>query len=132
MKSNAVFYILLVVLGAVDAWLLAHPNLLGKLGILFYNYDMIKTIPRAFMTVGATIAVCLLLGWGIQKLQKPISTIVLGLLTVGAIGLIINTYMKFSAGTYAYTGTGFKTGAVLLPVIIALIFGESLGKVLKK
>lgn len=132
MKSNLFFYVLLAILGAIDAWLLAHPNLLGKLGILFYNYDMIKTLPRAFMTVGVTLLGCVLLGWGLQKLQKPMSLLALGLLTLGAVGLTINTYLKFSSGTYAYTGAGFKAGAVLLPILMAVVFGERLFGLMKK
>jgi len=102
------------------------------MGILFYNYDMIKTVPRAFATVGATVVVSVLASLGLQRLKKPTSTLALGALTLGAFVLTINTYMKFSSGTYALTGSGFKTGAILMPVILALIFGEGLFKATKK
>jgi ABC-type transport system involved in cytochrome c biogenesis permease component len=40
--------------------------------------------------------------------------------------LLVDTYLKFSTGTYAMTGAGFKTGAMLMPLILVLIFGKNL------
>ncbi len=126
MKSNLSFYLILAVLVLADAWLLAHPNLLGKLGVLMYNYDMIKTFPRALATVGITTLIAVGITLFLQNKNKQTALLVLGLLTLSAAGLLINTYFKFSSGTYALTGAGFKTGALLMPIILLLVFGNGL------
>jgi ABC-type spermidine/putrescine transport system permease subunit I len=132
MKKDLFFYLLLAVLTAVDAWLLAHPNLLGKLGILFYKYDMLRTLPRAFATVAATVLVCLALAYLVAyKLPRPKSVWALVVLTLACLGLLVQTWLKFSAGSYALTGAGFKAGAVLLPAMMALIFGKTLYDIAK-
>ena len=132
MKQNFSFYLILVVLILVDAWLLAHPNLLGKLGILFFKYDMLRTFPRALATVGVTAAVCMAVAIWMQKIGGQIALAVLGVLTLASIGLVINTVLKFSSGSYAMTGAGFKTGAILMPIILVLIFGNGLWEVSKR
>ncbi len=126
MNRNLSFYLILVVLVVVDAWLLAHPNLLGKLGVLVFKYDMIRTFPRALATVGISALLSTLIVEFIPKAGKQTALIVLGILTVVSIGLLINTIMKFSSGSYALTGAGFKTGAILMPIILLLIFGNGL------
>lgn len=133
MKKHSLFYAVLAILVVVDAWLLAHPNLIGKFGILFYKYDMIKTLPRAFGTVAVSAIVSVLIGYVIEnKLSKPTSTIVSGSMVAITLGVLIQTYFKFSSGTYAMTGAGFKTGAVLMPAILFIIFGKTLIEVLGK
>lgn len=126
MKPNLSFYLILAVLVVADAWLLAHPNLLGKLGVLMYNYDMIKTFPRALATVGITTLVAVGVTTFMQKTSKQTALLVLGLLILSSVGLLINTYFKFSSGSYAMTGAGFKTGALLMPIILLLVFGNGL------
>jgi hypothetical protein len=124
MKQNPSFYFIILVLVVVDAWLLAHPNLLGKLGILFFKYDMIKTFPRALATVGLTTIAAAAIAIFIKRTSRQTALLVLGLLTIVSVGLLINTYFKFSAGSYAMTGSGFKTGALLTPIILILVFGN--------
>ncbi|TAF27056.1 MAG: hypothetical protein EAZ70_07955 [Runella slithyformis] len=125
MRKDLFFYVLLAVLTLVDAWLLAHPNLVGKLGILFFKYDMIKTLPRAFGTVTLVVLSCLSVGYVLQKqLSSGQSKWVLAFLVLACLGLLVQTYFKFSAGSYALTGAAFRTGAVLLPAIMALVFGK--------
>lgn len=127
MKKDLVFYVLLAVLALVDAWLLAHPNLMGKLGILFFKYDMIKTLPRAFGTVSFVVLSCLTMGYVVQnQLPSGKSKWVLAFLMLACLGLLVQTFFKFSSGSYALTGVAFRTGAVLLPAIMALIFGKRL------
>lgn len=127
MKSNLFFYLILAVLVVVDAWLLAHPNLLGKIGVMMFKYDMIRTFPRALATVGLTALVCQGIVLGLHlKATKKTTFAVLGAFLVLSIGILINTYFKFSSGTYAMTGAGFKTGAHLTPLILILIFGNGL------
>ncbi|MFN8343660.1 MAG: hypothetical protein U0X91_01575 [Spirosomataceae bacterium] len=124
MKQNPAFYFIILVLAVIDAWLLAHPNLIGKLGILFYKYDMIKTFPRALATVGLTAVAAVAITVFAKRTSRQTALMILGLLTLASIGLLVNTYFKFSSGTYAMTGSGFKTGALLTPIILLLIFGN--------
>lgn len=107
-------------------WLLAHPNLLGKLGILFFKYDMIRTFPRALATVGLSTLVAISISVFMKRTSRQTALMVLGLLTLASVGLLINTYFKFSAGSYAMTGSGFKTGALLMPLILIFVFGNGL------
>lgn len=126
MKSNLSFYLILVVLVIVDAWLLAHPNLLGKLGILFFKYDMIKTFPRALATVAITAAIGVAITFFAKKMNKQAALILILVLILLSLGLFVNTFLKFSSGSYAMTGAGFKTGALLMPIVLVLIFGNGL------
>jgi hypothetical protein len=50
MNKSLTSLLLLVVLGITDAYLLSHPNLIGKLGIFIYKHDYLKTFPRALAT----------------------------------------------------------------------------------
>jgi hypothetical protein len=70
MKQNPSFYFIILVLVVIDSWLLAHPNLLGKLGILFFKYDMIRTFPRALATVGLTAIMAIAIAIFIQKNEQ--------------------------------------------------------------
>jgi hypothetical protein len=126
MKPNLSYYLILAVLVVADAWLLAHPNLLGKLGVLMYNYDMIKTFPRALATVGITALVAVGITMFLGKVSKKTALLVLVVLLLASVGLLVNTYFKFSSGTYSMTGSGFKTGALLMPIMLVLIFGNGL------
>lgn len=126
MKQNPSFYFIILVLVVIDSWLLAHPNLLGKLGILFFKYDMIRTFPRALATVGLTTIVAIAISIFMKRTSRQTALLVLSLLTLASVGLLINTYFKFSAGSYAMTGSGFKTGALLTPIILILVFGNGI------
>ena len=130
MKPNWSFYAVIALMAVVAAWLLAHPNLIGKLGILFYNYDMIKNLPRAIMTVGITVLLCAIITWGAQR--TSFGRVLLAVLALSSAGLLVHTYLKFSSGSYALTGTGFKTGAVLVPLMMLLIFAEGLWRLVKR
>ena len=54
-------FLLLLVLSITDAYLLAHPNLVGRLGILLYKHSYIKTFPRALLTVLLVVGISVLL-----------------------------------------------------------------------
>lgn len=125
MRSNGFYYLVLFVLTVVDAWLLAHPNLIGRLGIFLYDYAMLETLPKAMATVGITVLVALLLAFGVKKLGKPMNIVAAVALTAMGVYAIFDTYVKFTTGTYQFTGSGFKTGAILLPVILTIIFGKT-------
>ena len=133
MKKDLTFYALLTVLTITDAWLLAHPNLIGRMGILFYKYSMLKTFPRSLATVSLTLITCLTISYFMQnKFPRRQSLWAMAILTLACVGLFIQTYFKFSTGSYALTGAGFKTGAVLLPALLTLIFGKGLYEILQK
>ena len=133
MKKDAPFFALLAVLTLVAAWLLAHPNLIGRFGVLFYNYSFIKTFPRAIATVGLTTMACLTISIFVQlKLPRRQAVWVLALLTLLFAALFVQTWFKFSKGTYALTGAGFKTGAILLPALLTLVFGKGMYETINK
>jgi hypothetical protein len=56
MKRMA-WWIVLISLITVDAYLIAKPNLLGKLGFIIYKYHYLRTFPRALLTVAIVVAV---------------------------------------------------------------------------
>ena len=56
---NPFFYILLFVLVILDAWLLAHPNLIGRAGVFFFEYEAIETFPKALGTVSLVVGLVL-------------------------------------------------------------------------
>lgn len=126
------YHFLLIILTITDAFLLAHPNLIGRVGILFYNYFYLKTFPRALLTVGITIGVA----WGLTELCKRAlsaraAVLVLALLLVGAVAILLNVYFKFSSGTYRLTGKAFIYGAHLLPILLISIFAQGIYEVFR-
>jgi hypothetical protein len=43
---------LLVVLVVVDSYLLSSPNLLGRIGLIIFHFNAIRTFPGALIAVG--------------------------------------------------------------------------------
>jgi membrane protease YdiL (CAAX protease family) len=132
MKNPFFFYLLLLLLVVTDAWLLAHPNLLGRIGVWLYKYDYLKTFPRALATVVLATAITLGIGYGIRRWAPKFASLLLGVLLVGALVILIQTVVQFSSGSYAYTGAGFKTGAVLLPLILVIVIVQNLWESFRK
>ena len=133
MNNRTFFYIALAILVLIDAWLLAHPNLVGKMGILMYKYDMIRTFPRALATVGLTLLFASILAEVLlNKLTIKNAQLVLGILLLASVGLFFQTWFKFSEGSYTLTGAGFKTGARLMPFLLVLVFGRSFAQSFQK
>lgn len=125
MNKNLTSALLLVVLGITDAYLLSHPNLIGKLGILIYKHDYLKTFPRALITVSLVIGVSIALCEIIKRGTKHRTAIGLFMaLMVAGLGLFIYVYTTFSSISYSMTGKSFIYGAHLLPVIMIGIFGR--------
>jgi len=125
MNKNLTSPILLVVLGITDAYLLSHPNLIGKLGILIYKHDYLKTFPRALATVGVVLGLSLLICEVIKRTTKKSTSIRLFLLLMAiGLGLFIYVYTSFSSLSYSMTGKAFIYGAHLLPVLLLGIFGR--------
>jgi hypothetical protein len=126
MRNNQFYYLVLFVLVVVDAWLLAHPNLIGQISIFWYDHDYLETLPKAMATVAVTVLVALLISFLISRaLSGSLAAVLAVTLFVVCLFAIFQTYTRFSTGTYQLMGSGFKTGAVLLPVILAIIFGKT-------
>lgn len=119
--------ILFSIIGVTDAYMISHPNLLGKIGVRLYNYDMIKTFPAALITVLCTLGVSLGLSYFLQN-QKTKTWAKYGLIVLLIISLAIflDVFFKFSSGSYAHTGKVFKYGMHLLPIMLIYIFAEGL------
>jgi len=123
---NPSFYILLLVLVVMDAWLLAHPNLIGKAGVFFFDYTYLETFPKALGTVSVVVGLTLFISWVIGRLSKPVSIgITVALLTASAYYLF-QSFTQYNSGIYKLTGAGFRAGAILLPGLLVLVFGEGL------
>ncbi|MDJ1472914.1 hypothetical protein QNI19_05665 [Cytophagaceae bacterium DM2B3-1] len=130
MRNQFIFFSLLLILIILDAWLLAHPNLLGKIGVWIYKYSYLKTFPRALGTVVLLSSLTLLLTWLIKHyFSLGTAKFIMGILLAGTTYILIQTIVQFSGGTYAHTGAGFKTGAILLPFILIIIVVKNLVEV---
>ena len=112
--------LLLLVLSVTDAYLLAHPNLIGKIGVLVYKHHYISNFPRALLTVmivvGLSLAVCEVVYRFTQKKTAIFSYLVL---TGIALFWFMYVFVTFSSFSYRITGKSFIYGAHLLPVILA-------------
>ena len=127
MTKNLTTTLLLVILGVTDAYLLSHPNLIGRIGILVYRHDYLKTFPRALATVFLVLGVCLFICEAIRRVRLPRQAIAWYLmLMVLGMALFSYVYVSFSSLTYGMTGKAFIFGAHLLPVLMVGIFGRYL------
>jgi hypothetical protein len=124
--KNPFFYVLLAVLIMLDGWLMAHPNLIGRAGVFFYDYNYLKTFPRALGTVFAVVVMALLLAWLFNKAGRTIAILLLLVLFVGSGYWFVTSFTQFNSGVYKLTGAGFRAGAVLLPLLVLLVFGKNL------
>lgn len=111
--------LLLLVLSVTDAYLLAHPNLIGKIGVLVYKHHYIRNFPRALLTVmivvAVSLAVCELVYRFTQKKTAIFSYLIL---TAIAVFWFMYVFVTFSSFSYRITGKAFIYGAHLLPVIL--------------
>ncbi|MCY7357291.1 MAG: hypothetical protein LH609_07425 [Rudanella sp.] len=122
---NPFFYILLVVLVVLNAWLLANPNLIGRVGVFLYEYDYISTFPRALGMVAAVVVVALLAGLAVRRFfGRAIALVVLAMLVVMGLLWVVQSVGQFTTGMYQFTGAGFKAGAMLLPGLVTLVFSK--------
>ncbi len=119
--------LLLTILGIADAYMVSHPNLIGTIGVWMYKYEMIKTFPKALLTVLCAMA----FSYGISnflqnKAKQKWAKYVLVFCLIASIATLIQIYFKFSAGSYALTGKVFKFGMHLFPILLIYIFGQGL------
>jgi hypothetical protein len=121
--------LLLLILSVTDAYLLAHPNLIGKIGVLVYKHSYIKNFPRALLTVVLVVGVSLLICELVYRFTKKKTALVIypAFITV-AVGWFMYVYITFSSFTYSITGKAFIYGAHLLPVILMGLYGRYLVK----
>jgi hypothetical protein len=124
--KNPFFYVLLAVLIVLDGWLMAHPNLIGRAGVFFYDYNYLKTFPRALATVSAVVAVALVIAWLFSKAGRVLAFLLLSVLLIAAGYWFIASFTQFNSGLYKLTGAGFRAGAILLPGLVVLVFGKTL------
>ncbi|WP_192579330.1 hypothetical protein [Dyadobacter aurulentus] len=117
--------LLLLVLTVTDAYLLAHPNLIGRIGIFIYKHIYIRNFPRALLTVmlavGISLALCEL---AYRFLGKKAAIVFFLVLEVVAVAWFIYIYVSFSSFSYRLTGKAFIYGAHLLPAILIGIFSR--------
>lgn len=123
---NSFFYILLLVLVVLDGWLLAHPNLIGQAGVFFFDYDYIATFPKALGTVALVVGVALIISWTGSRLSQPVAIGVLVALLAASAYYLFQSFTQYNTGVYKLTGAGFRAGAILLPGLLVLVFGEAL------
>jgi hypothetical protein len=132
------FFIVISLLSVIDSLLLAKPNLLGKVGLLIFKYNYLRTFPRALLTVsivvGTAMIFCELVLYLERRkgLSKTLSGILLFFLVVACSGLLAKLYMDFSKGVYSHTGFYFKYGVFLLPIILIVVFGAAFVRLVKK
>lgn len=128
---NPFFYVLLLVLIILDAWLLAHPNLIGRAGVFFFEYDYLETFPKALGTVAAVVGVALVVAWLAGRLGRVVGSVLLiALLAVSGYWLF-DSFLLYNSGVYKLTGAGFRAGAILLPGLLVLVFGKGVSDVLQ-
>jgi len=126
------FYAGLAVLVVLDSVLLTSPNLLGRIGIIIYRYNSLRSFPRAFVTVACVALVALGLAELVRMLvnrnvlRRIIGVYLLMALVLGCTAIFAKTWMDFSTGMYSHTGVRFRYGAYLLPVILLIIFLHAL------
>lgn len=127
MNKKLTTTLLLVILGITDAYLLSHPNLIGRIGILIYRHDYLKTFPRALATVFLVLGICLFICEVIRRVKLPRAAITWYLMgMVLGMALFSYVYVSFSSLTYSMTGKAFIYGAHLLPILMTGIFGRYL------
>ena len=128
MRVRVTFYLFLIALTLLDAVLLRSPNLLGKIGLVIYNYHYLRTFPKALLTVSLVVGISVILGEliriGVQRflLKRLTGKLLLMLLMTLAVSLLVRTGIDFSSGTYSQTGIRFRLGACLLPAILLVVF----------
>lgn len=126
------WHVLLAILTITDAYLISHPNLLGRFGIWFYKYSYFKNFPNALLTVSLAVGVAFgLTELAKRKLPARGATLLLALLLVVALATFIGVFVKFSSGTYRFTGKAFIYGMHLLPALLVVIFAQGLYEVFR-
>lgn len=132
MKKRLAFYLSIAVLVVVDSILLRSPSLLGKIGLIIYQYHYLRTFPKTLLTVSIValivsgIAELIRLLVKLEALKRMTGIVLLSLLLLATIAILAKTAIDFSAWTYSHTGMRFRYGAYLLPCMMMAILGYHL------
>lgn len=127
MKTKIIFYFIIALLVILNAYLLAHPNLIGRIGVILYKYTYIRTFPRALLTISLVIGVCILIVETIHflvmkgRLRRTSGLWMLIGLALLSAGMLAKTVIDFTSWTYRHTGSGFVAGAHLLPILMTVV-----------
>ena len=117
--------LLLLVLSITDAYLLAHPNLIGRLGVLLYKHSYIRNFPRALLTVLLVVIISLILCEVTFRYFRHRKIAVLYLVLSGiSVAWLCYVFITFSSFSFRITGKAFIYGAHLLPIILIGLFGR--------
>lgn len=117
--------LLLLILSITDAYLLAHPNLIGRIGILIYKHVYIRNFPRALVTVLIVVGISLLVCELVYKFARRRHATIVYLVMMGvAMGWLAYVFITFSTFSYRITGKAFIYGAHLLPIILLGLYGR--------
>ena len=128
MKSRLNFNLFIAALVILDAVLIRSPNLLGKIGLLVYNYHYLRTFPKALLTVFLVVGVATVFSetihFAVKKalLKNLAGKVLFFLLTALSVALAIKVGLDFSSGSYGHTGLRFRSGAYLLPAILVVVY----------
>jgi len=128
MKSRITFYLLIFSLVVLDSVLLRSPNLLGKIGLIVYNYHYLRTFPKALLTVSLVVGGAVVIGEVIRFLVKRSAIkritgkVVLIVLMALVAAVFVKTAIDFTAWSYSHTGLRFRIGAHVLPAILFVVF----------
>lgn len=129
---NPFFLVLLLVLVVLNSWLLAHPNLIGRAGVFFFDYDYLDTFPKALGTVATVVGVALLVAGLAGRLGRAIGSVMLIALLAGSGYWLFDSFLLYNSGVYKLMGAGFRAGAILLPGLLVLVFGKGIFDVLQR
>jgi hypothetical protein len=122
-------WLLLLVLSVTDAYLLAHPNLIGRIGVLVYKHHYIRNFPRALLTVALVVGISLVICELVMRFAKKQTAIAAYMvLTAIAVSWFMYVFVTFSTFSYRITGKAFIYGAHLLPVILTGMYTRYLIK----
>lgn len=132
-----VFYLGICFLVFVDSYLLSKPSFIGKIGLLIYGYNYLRSYPRTLLLVFCVACAVLIITMTIhglmlrQIIRKRLAIWISLLLVLASVGLLVGSILYFSTGTYVHVGLKFRMGVFLLPVIPILIFGLEFLLILK-
>ncbi|WP_439559054.1 hypothetical protein [Dyadobacter sp.] len=125
MNKKVSSLLLLLVLSITDAYLLAHPNLIGRIGVFVYKHTYIRNFPRALLTVILVVGISLILcELAYRFLNRRNALLLYAALEAVGIAWFVYVYDTFSTFSYRITGKAFIYGAHLLPIILAGLFGR--------
>ena len=125
---NPFFYVLLLVLVVLDGWLLAHPNLIGRASVFFFDYEYVATFPKALGTVAVVTTIALFIAWLAGRLGRTLGSIMLTTLLAVSGYWLYDSFLLYNSGVYKLMGAGFRAGAILLPGLLVLVFSNALAE----